>query len=233
MEQGQNVVRLRHYSCANAKCTARGRAFSHQSAIDEALAPGGAGKVFCPTCGKPIVLRDLTEKKFESAEVKEKAAEMLTESKAIIDTESKELLLVGHAYAIVAEAGQIYRGYTNSDHGLDGEIELKSDRGRATGKRCYLQLKSGDSYLTTRKRDGVEIFQIKNPCWAVYWQQQAYPVMLVIRTSDGVIRWMDVSAYLRRESNGGRKTVTQIIFEGEPFDMMSVRRWRDKALRGG
>jgi len=30
--------------------------------------------------------------------------------------------------------------------------------------------------------------------WADYWQQQAYAVMLVIRTSDGEIRWMDVSA---------------------------------------
>ena len=29
------------------------------------------------------------------------------------------------------------------------------------------------------------MFQIKNPRWADYWQQQAYAVMLVIRTSDG------------------------------------------------
>ncbi len=36
--------------------------------------------------------------------------------------------------------------------------------------------------------------------------------MLVIRTSDGKIRWMDVSACLKRESAGG-KTVKQIVFE--------------------
>ena len=30
---------------------------------------------------------------------------------------------------------------------------------------------------------------------AEYWQQQAYSVMLVIRTSEGSIRWMDVSVY--------------------------------------
>ena len=52
-----------------------------------------------------------------------------------------------HTGFIVAEAGQIYRGYTNSDHGIDGEIEFKDDQGRATGKRLYVQLKSGDSYL--------------------------------------------------------------------------------------
>jgi hypothetical protein len=138
---------------------------------------------------------------------------------------------VGHAFSIVAEAGQIYRGYTNSDHGIDGEIEFKDNQGRASGKRLYVQLKSGDSYLTKRRRDGAEVFQIKNPRWADYWQQQAYPVMLVIRTSDGEIRWMDVAACLKRASAGG-KAVRQIVFEGERLDVMSVRRWRDRVLNG-
>jgi hypothetical protein len=92
-----------------------------------------------------------------------------------------------------------------------------------------LQLKSGDSYLSERKRDGAEVFQINNPRWASYWQEQAYPVMLVIRTSAGVIRWMDVSDYLRCDS----RTVpypTQIVFEGERLDVMSVRRLRERAL---
>jgi hypothetical protein len=71
--------------------------------------------------------------------------------------------------------------------------------------------------------------EIKNPRWADYWQQQAYAVMLVIRTSDGEIRWMDVSAVLRRET-AGKKSVKQIVFEGERFDVMSVRRWREKVL---
>jgi hypothetical protein len=34
----------------------------------------------------------------------------------------------------VAEARQIYCGYTNSEHGIDGEIEFKDDQGRASGK---------------------------------------------------------------------------------------------------
>ena len=126
----------------------------------------------------------------------------------------------------VALAGQISREFSTSDHGIDLEIEFKDDQGRATGKRLYLQLKSGDSYLTTRKRDGAEVFQIKNERWATYWQQQAYPVLLVIRTSDGEIRWMDVSAYLRNAP----QPVKQIVFSGERFDVMSVRRWRDRVL---
>jgi hypothetical protein len=198
--------------------------------IDAALAPGGTGKVFCPACGKPIVLRDQLEQKFDSPAVKEQARQMQIEIQVVIDNESRELMAVHHAGFIVAEAGQIYRGYTNSDHGIDGEIEFKDDQGRATGKRLYLQLKSGDSYLTERRRDGAEVFQIRNESWVDYWRQLAYPVLLVIRTSDGEIRWMDVSEYLKRESAGG-KAVRQIVFAGERFDVMSVRRWRDKALK--
>ena len=61
---------------------------------------------------------------------------------------------------------------------------------------------------------GVDSAKIKNPRWADYWQQQAYAVMLVIRTSDGEIRWMDVSAYLKRESAGGRDRISRIGTNG-------------------
>ena len=176
-------------------------------------------------------MQDRIEEKFESLAVKEMAREMQLEGQAVIDNESRELILVGHAYSIVAEAGQIYRGYTNSDHGIDGEIEFKDDKGQATGRKLYLQLKSGDSYLKKRQRDDKEIFPIKSPRWADYWQQQAYTVMLVVRTSDGEIRWMDISTYLKHETGGGQKDVKQIEFKGERFDVMSVRRWREKALR--
>jgi predicted RNA-binding Zn-ribbon protein involved in translation (DUF1610 family) len=225
-EHAQDVVRLRHYVCGQKKCDSFNQPFSDQAMIDRALA-SGKDKIFCPDCGKPIVLRDVMERKFDSPAVKEQARRMQEEERFKIDNESRELKAVHHAGFIVAEAGQIYRGYTNSDHGIDGEIEFKDDAGRATGRRLYLQLKSGDSYLTTRKRDGAEVFQIKNERWASYWQQQAYPVMLVIRTSDGEIRWMDVSAYLRR----AQQPVKQIVFSGERFDVMSVRRWREHALR--
>ena len=73
---------------------------------------------------------------------------MEKQAKAVIDNESRELILVGHAYAIAGEAGQIYRQYTDSDHGIDGEIEFKDREGKASGKRVYLQLNSVDSYLT-------------------------------------------------------------------------------------
>jgi hypothetical protein len=186
----------------------------------------GEDKVFCPRCGKPILLRDIMEKRFESPQIKELARQMQAEVQQFLDNESRELILLGHAFAITGEAGQIYRGYTNSDHGIDGEIEFKNDEGDATGKRLYLQLKSGDSYLIKRQRDDAEVFQIKKTRWATYWQEQAYPVMLVIRNSQGEIRWMDVTDYLKRVGGSAK----HIVFEGERFDALSVRRWRDKVL---
>lgn len=70
---------------------------------------------------------------------------------------------------------------------------------------------------------------MENPAWASLWREQDHPVMMVIRTSDGVIRWMDVTEYLRRERREG-DAPSEIVFRGERFDVMSVRRLREKAL---
>ena len=50
--------------------------------------------------------------------------------------------------------------------------------------------------------------------------------MLVIRTSDGQIRWMKVTEYLKKQG----KAVKQITFDGEPFTAASLWRMRDKVL---
>ena len=59
---------------------------------------------------------------------------------------------------------------------------------------------------------------------------QAFPVLLVIRNSAGEVRWMEIRDYLKRASGNGQQTVKQIVFAGERFDVMSVRRWRDRML---
>ena len=230
MRHAQNVVRIRHYLCSNTECKAYGRQVNDQVAIDEELAVGGSGVVHCPRCAKTIELIDEIELQFESEAVKERARVLENGVQVAIDNESRELMAVHHTGFIVAEAGQIYRGYTNSDHGIDGEIEFKDGQGNASGRRLYVQLKSGDSYLSRRQRDQADVFQIKNARWAKYWQQQAYPVMLVIRTSDGLIRWMDVSAYLK-EKGSGEKLLKQVVFSGERLDVESILRWREKVLR--
>ena len=60
--------------------------------------------------------------------------------------------------------------------------------------------------------------------------EQAFSVLLVIRNSEGEVRWMEVRDFLKRASNNVKKPVRQIVFEGERVDVMSVRRWRDRAL---
>jgi hypothetical protein len=237
LTRAQDVTRVRAYICPHC-----GTPLENRKAIEIRLKKGFKD-IICSACEERVVLIDLIEEKFASDEFARRVREMDEQARINLDNESRELILVGHAYAIAGEAGQIYRQYTNSDHGIDGEIEFKvyedkvSDKqgesreisSKATGKRLYLQLKSGDSYLHTRKKDGAEIFTIKKKRWAEYWQQQAYPVMLVIRTSDGNIRWMNVTEYLKRHSEGG-KQVKQIVFDGEPFTAPSLQKMRDRLI---
>ena len=222
--KAQGVKRLRHYVCQNCKAPVEA-----DKAIEMRLSQGHKD-IFCSACGKRVLLLDLIEEKFASEEFRSRVHKLEEMTKAAINNESRELILMGHAYVIAGEAGQIYRQYTNSDHGIDGEIEFKDYQGKASGTRVYLQLKSGDSYLYKRKRDEAEVFKIKKSRWASYWQQQAYPVMLVIRTSDGTIRWMDVSEYLKRECQGEKKAVKQIVFDGKPFTAANMMKLRDELL---
>jgi hypothetical protein len=186
--------------------------------------------IVCTECEKRVSLWDEMERCFASPEIQQQVYNLQHESTIILDSESKERALVGDVISTVALAGQICREKTVSDHGIDMEVEFKSDRGAATGKMVYLQLKSGDSYLSTRKRDGLEIFKIDKARHADYWRDQAFPVLLIIRNSDGESRWMDVREYLQRETDNGKKAVRHIVFNGQRFDVMSVRRWRDAAL---
>jgi len=55
-----------------------------------------------------------------------------------------------------------------------------------------------------------EVFTIKEKRWAEFWLSQAYPVMLIIHTSDGKIRWMNVTDYLLEHG----KDTKQIVFQG-------------------
>lgn len=215
-----DIQRVRHYVCL--KC---GTPVGNPGVVQKKLAQG-AKDIVCVDCEARIELWDLLEEKFASLESQQLAERMLKESNVLIDNESKELILIGHAYSIAGEAGQIFRQTSNSDWGIDGEIEFKDRTGKASGKRLYLQLKSGDSYLKTRKSDNKEIFYIKNERHAEYWQLHEYPVMLVVLTSDGVIRWMDATEYLKNHGVEER----QIVFNGEQFTATNLIHMRDRIL---
>ena len=126
--------------------------------------------------------------------------------------------------AIAGEANQIFRPVTMFDYGIDGEVEFKDNDGKASGKRIYIQLKSGNSYLRTRKSDGREIFDVANERHLDYWINQPVDVYLVIRQTDEatggqVIRWMNVTRYLKARKDTQSR---QIIFDGRKLDMEAV-----------
>ena len=92
-----------------------------------------------------------------------------------------------------------------------------------------MQLKSGNSYLRTRQRDGSEVFDVKDERHLKYWLSQPVDVYLVIRQTDETtggqtIRWMNVTRYLKSRKD---KNSRQIIFQGEKLDMEAVWKVRD------
>ncbi len=220
LARAQDVTRVRTYVCPHCD-----EPLENRRAIQIRLGKG-LRDILCTICEERVPLIDLIEEKFASDEFLLKVRALDEQAKINLDNESRELILVGNAFAISGEAGQIFRPTPNSDWGIDGEIEFRDREGNASGKRVYLQLKSGDSYLYTRKRDDKEIFTIKNPRHATYWQEQPCPVMLVIRTSDGEIRWMNVTDYLKRQE----EETKQVEFDGEPFTAWNVMKLRDRLV---
>lgn len=55
---------------------------------------------------------------------------------------------------------------------------------RPAGKRIYIQLKSGNSYMRTRKGDDGEVFDVKNERHLEYWISQPVDVYLVFHQMD-------------------------------------------------
>jgi small GTP-binding protein len=239
LQSAKDVVRLRHYVCPHCSTPVGNREVAMERLAEWLQQPrrinswdrqAEAPTIICVKCEKRVLLWDELEQHFANPETKQRVHELQVQSALVLDNESKERALVGEVISTVALAGQLSREFNVSDHGIDMEIEFKSDAGEATGRKLYLQLKSGDSYLRQRKSDGAEIFTIKDERHARYWMEQAFPVLLVIRNSESEVRWMEIRDWLKRESDGGKKPVKQIVFKGERLDVMSVRRWRDRVL---
>lgn len=230
------VNRRRHYVCGcgepmlNLEAAERRRLEGKQS-------------VGCSYCDQRIPLLDELEQQYLTVQTEKRVRGLDEQADTELDNESKERALVGEVISAVALAGQICREKSVSDHGIDMEIEFKDISRRATGELLFLQLKSGDSYLRSTS-DGREVFAIRDPRHADYWMRQKVPVMLVIRDSTGVIRWMEIRSYLiektaaikekrtkgREKSANVPERVNHIVFDGEPFNTTSLLRWRKRLL---
>ncbi len=243
IERATEPQRLRFHVCPYCDTSVK----DSEEAMRRLEEFGERAGIVCQHCEKRIPLWDALEIRFASETVKSRVAFLQSQERIELDVRRKGKLLALEVGARITSADQkCFEVPGTEDEGIDMEVEFTDASGRGTGKRLFLQLKAGSSHLYRRKRDGAEIFKIKKQAWVKYWLKQDYPVLLVIGTfpdsSDGLsgskdrfadIRWMEVGEPLRRQSDNGRKPVKQIVFEGERLDIMSVRRWRDRALQAG
>jgi WD40 repeat protein/DNA-directed RNA polymerase subunit RPC12/RpoP len=171
--------------------------------------------IYCQKCDEKVLLIDHIEQRLASDPVARRVLGMDQKATQELDTQALEQILIGHMMAICGEANQIFRELTKFDYGIDGEVEFKDNDGKASGKKIYVQLKSGASYLRTRKSDEQEIFDVSKPRHLDYWVSQPVDVYLVIRDAEETIRWMNVTRYLKQRPD---KQSRQIVFSGEKLD---------------
>jgi hypothetical protein len=220
---GCNVKRDRRYICCGC-----GRPFKDMELIQELLADGQK-TIVCQKCRTEVELIDFIEQRLKSDPVARKILTMEEVATRQLDNQALEQILIGHMMATCGEANQVFRPVSMFDYGIDGEVEFRDNDGRPSGKKIYVQLKSGNSYLRTRRSDGHEVFDVKNDRHLEYWMGQPVDVYLVVRQTDertdgGTIRWMNVTRYLKNRKD---KKSHQIIFEGEALTMEAVWRLRD------
>jgi DNA-directed RNA polymerase subunit RPC12/RpoP len=221
---GCDVTRDRRYVCV-----ACGTPVTDLSAVRKRFA---AEKDFitCQTCDERVPLIDFIEQRLKSDPVARKILAMEETATRQLDTQALEQILIGHMMAVCGEANQVFRPVSMFDYGIDGEVEFKDNNGQASGKRIYVQLRSGDSYRRSRRPDGREVFAVQNDRHLEYWLSQPVDVYLVIRqtdeqTGEGTIRWMNVTRHLKSRRD---KQNRQIIFGGEPLTMEAVWKLRDE-----
>src|SRR5262249_53196017 len=208
---GTGVTRDRRYVCETC-----GAPVTDLEAVRKRFA-ASKGFITCQGCDERVPLIDFIEQRLKSDPVAQKILAMESTATRRLDAQALEQILIGHVQAVTGEANQIFRELTKFDYGIDGEVEFKDNDGHPSGKKIYVQLKSGNSYLRTRSTDGNEIFDVKNDRHLEYWISQPVDVYLVIRQTDDptsreTIRWMNVTRYLKDRKD---KSSRQIIFEGE------------------
>ena len=106
-----------------------------------------------------------------------------------VDTSRTERIGVNKAALILSQMGLIFRETSNSDIGIDGQIEEVDEYCNATGRVMAVQIKSGKSYLH-EKDDGWRFYV--DEAHKNYWRLFPIPVMLLVHnTEDGNIYFLD------------------------------------------
>ncbi|MDK9699877.1 MAG: AAA-like domain-containing protein [bacterium] len=216
--KANDVIRVRTYLCDNCH---------HVFGLEEISyrIKNGHHDIGCPVCDSRVNLNDIIEQKFLNDRFDKYVRAMDDTAQIILDNQSRELLMTGQMFVITGQSRQIFRPVAMSDWGIDGEIEFVDDNGRASGKKIYLELKHGDSYLRKQK-NGEEVFDILSPRLIEYWINNPVDVYLVVRTGDEKIRWMNISQALKQQ----KKRSNKIVFTGTEFTSESLLKLRDQVL---
>jgi len=227
--KAKDVERLRNYFCPKCK-----EEVTDRRAIDAALAKERT-KLVCVYCdpSEPGVINlfDVLEQQLASKAGEAGADKAGRRAAEEITSASKEGVMVGEVQTIVFSADQIYRIQVEPDEGVDGEIEFRNTKKKATGVTFRVQLKSGDSHLRKRA-GGTEIFPIKAHYERHWATKDTVPVLLIVRNSTGRLRFMNATNAIRAaQKKAPGKPVKQIEFTGEEFTREAVLRLRDERLK--
>lgn len=110
-------------------------------------------------------------------------------------TKSELVSRAGVHYAgyVFSTEGIIFRETSSTDVGVDGQVELVSDNGTATGMLLGVQIKSGDSFVDNNS----EIFSFKSSkAHFEYWQELRIPAIGVVYSPTlKKASWFDLTKY--------------------------------------
>ncbi len=223
-ETATDLGSLRTYICPYCKTPVANREVANRR-----LEEGKLNNIICSNCELRIPLHDDIQRQLASLQTGTLAQRRRKDAEIDLRNENREQILKGTVTTLVAEAGQTTR-IPENDHGIDAELEFFNDDGAATGKKLYMQLKSGDSHLYVRKGNE-RVFRIRKPRHADFWADQIVPVYLVIMSSQGSTEWMEIRDLLIKQRAAERDwPAREIVFDGEPFTVPSIREVRAQML---
>lgn len=113
-------------------------------------------------------------------------------------TERKGVIAVAK---FAASNNQIWRETSNTDVGIDGQIEFVTPTNEVTGKVIAVQVKSGLSYFSNETTDGWR--QPIASKHRMYWEAFPVPVILIVHNPETEISyWTDVRQQMRASKEG-------------------------------
>lgn len=119
------------------------------------------------------------------------------------DTSNIERIGVNYIGAFFEEIGWSFRERQHSDYGIDADVEQKIN-GKRTNKHIALQIKSGSSYIKTKKNGKIS-FSIDS--WHYdYWLQSDRPVLILLYDPETKqIYWEQVRLAIIQKAKGHKK----------------------------